>query len=189
MTNTFLHCCFHWRGVLAAFCAAAVLVLGGCNVRKQGEGKNEKVDINTPIGSLHVNKQPDPKEIGLPVYPGAKLASDHNDEGANVNIESSMFGVRVVAMKYTTDNSPDKVLDFYRKELKSYGEVSECQGEFAVKGSKEGSQSAHCIPSHDKTELSAGSPQSRRYVSVKPQVKGCSFELVYVQTRGEREPL
>jgi hypothetical protein len=169
--------------------AAVFLTLAGCNVHKQGEGKNEKVDINTPVGSLHINKQPDPKEIGLPLYPGAQPASDKNDEGANVNIDSSMFGIHVVAMKYTTSDASSSVLDFYRKELKTYGDVRECQGEFSVRTTKEGAQAARCVPSHTKIELAAGTEDRQRFVSVKPLATGCSFELVYVQTRGEREPL
>ncbi len=181
--------CTSPRLIAVLLFAAVLLRLAGCNVHKQGEGKNEKVDINTPIGSLHINKQPDPKEIGLPLYPGATPASEKSDEGANVNIDSSMFGVHVVAMKYASNDDPAKVLDFYRKQLKTYGEVEECDGDFAVTAQKNGAQSARCTHNHGKTELAAGTDDRRRFVSVKPQAKGCSFELVYVQTRGEREPL
>jgi hypothetical protein len=175
--------------VAGLFAALSLLTFLGCNIRKQGEGKAEKVDINTPIGSLHVSKQPDPKDVGLPIYPGAERVMDKNDEGANVSIESSMFGLRVVALKYKTGDGSDKVLDFYRKELKTFGDVGECQGDFAVTATKAGAQSSRCVPSKDKTELAAGTPERRHYVSVKPLAKGCQFELVYVQTRGERESL
>ena len=47
----------------------------------------------------------------LPVYPGARLKqddSDGNDKSANVNISSFGFGLKVVALEYQSDDSPDK---------------------------------------------------------------------------------
>jgi hypothetical protein len=166
-----------------------LLTIAGCNVHKQGEGKNEKVDINTPVGSFHVSKRPDPKDVGVPIYPGAQQITTSNDGSASVNLDSSMFGLHVVALKYKTKDGPTKVLEFYRKELKGFGDVSECNGDFAVTASKSGAQSSRCVPKGDKTELQAGTSERRHFVSVKATETGCEFELVYIQTRGEREPL
>ena len=63
-----------------------MLALPGCsvNVKKDSEGKEKKVDIETPMGGLHVTKDADVRDIGLPVYPGArrKEHSDDNNETA-----------------------------------------------------------------------------------------------------------
>ena len=56
--------------VLLAMAVVGAL-LCGCKVQKQGEGANKKVDIETPVGSLHVNTDVDPRDTGLAVYPGA----------------------------------------------------------------------------------------------------------------------
>ena len=67
----------------------------GCsvNVKKDGEGQEKKVDIETPMGALHVSKDADVRDIGLPVYPGARRKEhgdgDH-DNNAHVNISSGL---------------------------------------------------------------------------------------------------
>ncbi len=101
---------------------AVVIALGGCTVsthESKGESgkKNEDVDIRTPVGSLTVHSgDVDAKDTGLSVYPGARVTTGHkdNDSSANVNINTSFFGVKVVAVKFASDDSPDKILAFYR---------------------------------------------------------------------------
>ena len=50
-----------------AFTVGAVMVLSGCNVNveRNSEGHDKKVDIETPIGGLHVNKEADVRDAGL----------------------------------------------------------------------------------------------------------------------------
>jgi len=161
-------------------------LLSGCKVNKQGEGANKKVDIETPVGSLHVNTEVDPKDTGLDVYPGAVRAEeDDKKHAANLSLDSSLGGAKIVAIKFRSADAPDKLLDFYRKQLKSYGDVSECHGSVTfVHGS------VHCgSGSSDETSLVAGTEDRHRIVSVKPEGKGSTFALIYVQTRGERTTL
>jgi len=169
---------------------AAVLLAGlcGCKVHKQGEGANKKVDIETPVGSLHVNTQVDPKDTGLEVYPGATRAEDGEDRkhAANLSIDSSVFGAKVVVIKYHSDDPPDKLLDFYRKQLKPYGEVSECHGSVSF---DRGNMRCHETGLRGETNLVAGVEERHHIVSVKPDGKGSNFALVYVQTRGEKGTL
>ena len=107
------------------------MVLPGCNVRvnKDSEGQEKKVDIDTPVGGMHVSKGADVRDTGLPVYPGArkKEKGDNGDESsANVNISSSVFGLKVVAVEYLSDDSPEKLIAYYTDQLKKYGSVLEC---------------------------------------------------------------
>jgi hypothetical protein len=165
--------------------AGALLAgLCGCKIQKTGEGASKKVDIETPIGSLHVNAQVDPKDIGLDVYPGATRATDEDSQhAANVSIESSLFGAKVVAIKYRSSDPPDKVLNFYRKQLKAYGEVTECHGSVTF---VRGNMLCENKGQSEETNLVAGPEDRRRVVSVKPEGKGSRLALIYVQTRGER---
>ena len=105
-------------------------VLGGVHVSKDEHGNDKKVDIESPFGGVHVRTDVDPKDTGIPVYPGARLKpeTEHNQSSANVNISSEFFGVKVVAVAFESDDPPSKVLDFYRDKLKSYGNVLECKG-------------------------------------------------------------
>ena len=167
--------------------ALAGALLCGCKVQKTGEGANKKVDIETPVGSLHVNTQVDPKDTGLAVYPGAiRTEEEEHKHAANVTMDSSLFGMKVVAVKFHSDDPPGKLVDFYRNQLKAYGDVTECHGDAAI---AHGKMSCLHTGSVEKTVLVAGTEERHRAVSVKPDGKGSTFELVYVQTRGEKETL
>jgi hypothetical protein len=173
--------------VVVALAGALLAGLSGCTIQKKGEGANKKVDIDTPVGSLHVNTQVDPKDTGLAVYPGATRAEDEDRKhAANLSIDSSVFGAKVVAIKYRSDDPPDKLLDFYRKQLKSYGDVSECHGSVSF---DRGNMRCHETGSRGETNLVAGVEERHHIVSVKPEGKGSNFALVYVQTRGEKGTL
>jgi len=113
-------------------CVAALLSLGalcGCSVstHENEKGKKHDVDIKSPFGSLSVREgHTDVKDTGLAGYPGARVKKDEDDgrnNNANVNISSPLFGVKVVAVKFESDDAPDKVLSFYRKEMGKYGKV------------------------------------------------------------------
>ena len=87
------------------------------------------MDIETPVGGLHVTKDADVRDIGLPVYPGARRkehSDDNNPNNAHVNISTSLFGIKVVAIEYLSDDPPAKLVAYYKDQLKKYGFVLEC---------------------------------------------------------------
>lgn len=186
-----------WNG-LAAAAAAATLLLGlsACSmtVDKKGEGEKAKnVDIQTPFGGLKVRTDVDPKDIGLPIYAGARRLPDdeHDTSSANVTLGVPGFGMKVIAAKFESDDSSDQVLEFYRKEMKSYGSVTECNGGIDLKGDP-GDQEITCktgVGLRDKVELAVGKGSSHRIVSVEPRTKGCKFALVYLQMRGKESTM
>jgi len=185
---------------------AAFALLAGCSIHEQksADNKDKKVDIKTPFGNLKVNNQVDPKDTGLPVYPGARQVAhnDHDSDAANVNISVGDFSLKVVAVKFESDDSPDKVLSFYRDKVKAYGasgKYLECHGlDIQVNG---GSFSSHDDDNEkelscgkheghgDSTELKAGTPDRQHVVSVKPKGNGSEFALVYVNKSGKRGEL
>jgi len=117
-------------GVLAAFLIlaalavvgvfiAAVYVADNIHVEKTRNAKGETVQVDTPIGSLRVqeDKKLDPKTIGVPVYPNA-VRNDHNHAASvDFSFDSGHKEFTVVAADYTTNDSIDKVKEFYHHEL------------------------------------------------------------------------
>src|SRR5450755_562084 len=100
----------------------ALLALPGCNVnvKKDREGKDNNVDIETPVGGLHVSKDADVRDIGLPVYAGARRkekSDDDNPNSAHINISTSLFGIKVVAVEYLSDDPPEKLVAYYKDQL------------------------------------------------------------------------
>ena len=180
--------------VVAAASLAALLLLPGCsvNVKKEANGQDKQVDINTLVGGVHVSKQADVSDIGLAVYPGARLRekdSDGSDKSANVNISGFGYGLKVVAVEYESDDAPAKILSFYRDQLKKYGNVLEChtsRGNWNVNMGKKGSNELTCEGSGgNNIELKVGKQDDQHIVAVEPQGKGASFSLVYVRTHGK----
>jgi hypothetical protein len=187
--------------LLTLTCVGLVL-LAACsiNVKKKGE-EDKNVDINTPIGGIHVSNDVDVKATGLPVYPGsrpAKKENDNDEKSANVNISSPLFGLKVVAQEFETDAPPDKLVSFYTGELKKYGKVLECHGSWNdkdvnVRVHKDGKGSKELSCDTDKNgdtiELKVGSEDNQHLVSIKPQGKGSHFALVLVQVHSKDETI
>ena len=194
----------------ASFAAAlvAVLLLSACgiSVNKDAHGDSKKVDIATPFGSLHVNNDIDLKALGIPLYPGARQRHDErNDHSASVNIDSSLFGLRVVAAEFESDDPEGKVLDFYRNALKSYGNVLECHGSDRGQNAHPGeSKQLTCndddnerkgrvnismLKDHDGTELKVGTTDRQHIVAVRTEGGKTRFGLVYLQTRGGHDSI
>jgi hypothetical protein len=176
--------------------AAASLLVGGCtvNVKKQANGQDKQVDINTLLGGIHVSKDADIADIGLEVYPGARLREkdkdkDGSDKSANVRISGFGYGLKVVALEYESDDPPANILAFYKDRLKKYGNVLEChtsKGNWNVNTQRHGSNELTCEGSGGSDiELKVGKQNDQHIVSVKTEGKGSTFSLVYVRTHGK----
>ena len=188
------------RRSLGVIVIVAMAMLAGCSIHeeKSGDEKAKKVEIKTPFGDLKVNNKVNVADTGLPVYPGARQVAenDHDSNSANVNIAVGSFALKVVAVKFESDESPEKVLNFYRDKVKEYGgsgKYLECHGlDIQVNSGfssndddneKElscGKGSGH----GESTELKAGTPNRQHIVSVKPHGSGSEFALVYVNKSG-----
>ena len=184
-----------------ALAVIALVLLPACsiNVKKNEDGEDKKVDIETPVGGIHVSKDADVRDVGLAVYPGARKKqkdSSGDEKSANVNISGPGFGVKVVAVEYLSDDSPDKLIAYYRDQLKKYGSVLECHtskhgGDVEVNkmSHQDRKESRKLTCDNDDSgktvELKVGTEDNQHIVAVEPQGKGSNFALVYVQTHGK----
>jgi len=185
------------RGMSLMAATLAGVLLSGCsvNVKKESNGQDKRVDISTPMGGIHVSKDADVADTGLSVYPGARLKpedSGHNDKSANVSISGFGYGLRVVALEYDSDDAPEKIIAFYRDQLKKYGHVLECHtsGHFNMNMKySDHSSDSHALTcdmdSGKNVELKAGSDENQHIVAVESEGKGSTFSLVYVRTHGK----
>lgn len=172
-----------------------VLLLAGCsmNVQEEKGEKTKSVEITTPVGELKVREDKfDIAQVGLAPYPGAREAESDQDnpDRATVSIATSLFGLKVVAGSFETDDEPQQVLEFYRKELAKHGKVTECRGNIDF---RDDDDEVICKPERgkdrDQIELVAGSKSKFRVVGVQPKGKGTKFGVALVQLRGERETM
>jgi hypothetical protein len=181
------------QGTSQAILAGIFCLVGftGCSVTShdKGDGKKDDVDIRTPFGSLSVKEgNNDVKDTGMTLYPGAHPVKDSDEDkhSANVNISSSIFGLKVVVLKFASDDPSDKILAFYRKDMGKYGKVLDCTGGFNMNFHHhdknadvtcEGDGSDH----EYKEELKVGTENNQRIAAVKTRGSGSEFTLVYVR--------
>lgn len=173
----------------------AVAMACSINVKKEADGQDKQVDINTPLGGIHVSKAASAEDVGLPVYPGARPKpkdSSNNDKSANVNISGFGYGVKVVALQYESDDAPSKLITFYKNQLKKYGSVLECHTSHMdfdadIDNSANRSQELTCTGDKgNNTELKVGTKENQHIVAVESEGKGATtFSLVYVRTHGK----
>lgn len=183
---------------LAGAMLAASFVLSACsvNVKKERNGEEKQVDIKTLAGGIHVSNDADVVDTGLTVYPGARVKpknSSHDSKSANVNISGFGYSVKVVALEYESDDTPARILAFYKDQLKKYGNVLECHTtglnldmKMGSHGSKSESNELTCEGDHGSNiELKVGKRNDQHIVAVQPDGKGSSFSLVYIRTHGK----
>jgi hypothetical protein len=181
---------------------ASLALLPACsvNVKDHGEDGASKVDVNTPVGGIHVDEKADARDTGLPVYPGARpkpKTDDGEKKSANVNISTFGFALRVVALEYESDDPPAKVIAYYQDQLKKYGNVLQCHSNHAkidddvpFIGGKKGyvvSDKLKCDDddSSKTVELKAGTGENQHIVSVDPEGKGSDFAIVWLRVHGK----
>jgi hypothetical protein len=187
--------------VILGALAASLLSVAGCHVQvdkdKNGEDKNVKVD--TPLGGLHVRAdQTTAADLGLPEYPGATIAPDHQgDKSADVHLGFGHFQLRVKVVTYQTPDDQKKVLAFYKNALGRYGDVIECDGDHPVGSPSVTSEGLSCREdnhvhvnmdgqyhgSDDDNGLSlrAGSKHHQHILAFKSVSQGAKFSLVDLQ--------
>jgi hypothetical protein len=162
----------------------------------QAQEADKHLDIQSSVANLHVGNDGDARETGLPLYPGARLKHDEeNKNSANLGLFSSAFGIKLVVANYDSDDSPAKVVAFYRDKLKKYGKVLECRSSgdpgdvHGDDGDRDESDSKELKCDGDNSgkniELKAGTENNQRIVAIKPETNGSSFALVYFHVRGK----
>ena len=184
-----------YKSALTGVAAAFLLCACSVNVKKNGEGEDKNVDIKTPFAEIHVDKGADVRDTGLPVYTGARIKpnTENDDKNANVNISGFGYGVRVVAVQYESDDSPSKLVAYYKDQLKKYGTVLECHTQGHQYSYDKGGNSEELKCEGDtqgKTiELKAGKKSNQHIVAIDPKDKGTNFSLVYVHLTGKDDTI
>ena len=135
------------------------------------------------------SKQATSKEVGLPVYTGAKPHKDEKEDSPSVQmgIWGRSFGFKLAVMKLESNEAPEKIAEFYKKALAKYGTVLNCS-EPSQKPSAKNSNKLEC--GDDKPEkggllFKAGTKEKQHLVAIQANGQGSLFQLVYVEARGD----
>jgi len=139
------------------------------------------------------SKQATSKEVGLPVYPGSKAHKDERDDSPSIQMGlwGSTFGFKLAVMKMESNDTPDKIAEFYRKALSKYGTVLDCSDPSRQAADKDKAGSANRLEcDDDKPEkgglvFKAGTKAKQHIVAIQPNGQGSLFQLVYVEAHGD----
>lgn len=171
------------KGKHVARTLALALLLFGVGACSAGEsGGSSGIEA-----SLKVSGEATARDVGLPSYPGAKPYQEPGDSssGANIGVSTSVFGLKVAAVKLESDDRPEQVASFYHKALSKYGSVLDC-GEASASGKSTGSDGLKCEPTDTDGHshvYKVGTEKNQRIVAIKPHGKGTRFDLVHVDVR------
>jgi len=172
------------------------VLAAGCSIQvdKSKNGKDKNVKIDTPLGGLHVRADDtSAADIGLPAYPGARVAPDKDgDKSADVHLGFGEWQLRVKVVTYDTSDPQDKVVAFYQKALGRYGDVIRCEGGQPVGTptvTREGltcsddNSKAHVhVGENNSLSLKAGSKRHQHIFGIeKSSGSGTRFSLVELQ--------
>jgi hypothetical protein len=162
---------------------------------QDSDSKDKPLDVRSSIGDLHVGKDATAEKAGLPLYPGARHKHEDNDP-LNFGILTESFGIQLIVAKYETDDSPEKVIAYYRDRMKKYGKVLACDNQDDNSGShinlddeKEIATPLKCEGNNTGPvrELKVGTQGNAHFVAIDPNdnSKGTTFAIVYLRRRGK----
>jgi len=189
------------KSAIVVSVASAALLFAACRITEHNKGetgKAESVEIKSPFGSLKVNTDVNAKDTGFNVYPGSRPhreSGNDKENSANVNIDSSLFGLKVVVASFESDDPPQKVYDFYKPQMNHFGATLTCKGTGSdgfgnYQGSADDFKCEHgeatdvmAAIAAGGVELKAGNRNDQHIVALKSSGKGTQYAVVHVQVR------
>jgi hypothetical protein len=169
---------------LAVMVLVALDVMTGAALARQSSGDD---DFHA---GLHISDKATATQTGLPYYPGSirRRDADSDSPGISFGMSFGSFGIKVIAIKYSSSDSSDKVLEFYRAALAQYGPVLDCSKTAPTRKETKGEDPVTCDEDdvkHAQVTLKVGRDDNQRAVSVKQVGSGTYFELVRVRVKGD----
>ncbi|HEV2178014.1 MAG TPA: hypothetical protein VGW33_12580 [Terriglobia bacterium] len=166
------------------------IITRGIHVQVNDRGGDKKqVSIKTPFGGIEVNKNEDISEasLGLPMYPGAHRMKDEDSASVSLGLPGENK-LRIVAGKFESPDSFDKVKSFYQERLTAE------DGTFTAESNPsffEGDEWTHGRGHRDLGNYTGKSSEGKtvfeirrsdfeRVVALKPEGAGTRIELVRI---------
>jgi hypothetical protein len=132
-------------------------------------------------------------DIGLPLYPGATLWRERNDDGpgASINLWGGVFGLQLHVLKLRSADSVDTVAAYYRDAMAQQGRVVDCGPGAAPEPAAPASGDAKLLRcGKDRAKpgsqlYKVGLPGGVRMVAIEPYEGGSKVQLLRLMLRGD----
>jgi len=139
---------------------------------------------------IYFDAEPSAKDVGLPIYPGARphRDKDENQSSVKFGLWGGSFAFKLAVVKLESSDSPQKVAAFYKKALAKYGTVLDCGASSSEARDKNQSQPSNQItcetdkPGPGEMTMKAGTKEKQHIVGIQPSGAGSILELVYVES-------
>jgi len=171
----------------ALFAALSFAVISLLAAPSPARAQNEKGAGITIAGDA------DAKDIGLPLYPGSHRYKDKDSDSPGVNFDlwGSGSGFKLAVLKLQSDDSLDKIADYYKKHLSKFGKVLDCShpspNDSANKDKDKDDKSNVLTCGDDKPDsggqlFKAGTKADQHLVSIQPNPngQGTRIDLVHL---------
>jgi hypothetical protein len=184
------------KGVLALRTTFALVVTGGmlcfafCLAAQERRDKESGSGKGSEGAGIYFDAEPSAKDVGLPIYPGARPHRDKDDNQSSVKfgLWGGSFAFKLAVVKLESSDSPQKVAAFYKKALAKYGTVLDCGASSSETRDKNQSHSSNQItcetdkPGPGEMTMKAGTKEKQHIVGIQPSGAGSTVELVYVES-------
>ena len=170
--------------VSGAFCFALPLAAQERPDKEAAGGKRNKG------AGIYFNAEAGAKDVGLPVYPGARPQKEKEDDSQSVNMGlwGGSFAFKLAVVKLESNDPPQKIAAFYKKALATYGTVLDCVADSSKASRKDESESSKKLTCEDDKPkpgemlFKAGTKEKQHIVGIEQNGAGSLFQLVYVQS-------
>jgi hypothetical protein len=127
----------------------------------------------------------DAKDICLPLYPGSRrhVDKDSDSPGVNMGLWGGGSGFKLAVLKMESDDSMDKIADYYKKKLAKYGKVLDCSHPTGADNSDKSDKQLTCEddkPDKGGLLFKSGTKADQHIVAIQPGAKGSLYQLVHV---------
>src|ERR1700723_1311693 len=175
----------------AALCLMVLIATLPLAAQDQKDSNAQQSSSDNDSIGFNLGKNASAKDVGLPIYPGARRHKDDSNDssGLNMGLWGGATGFKLFVLKMETTDAPEKVATFYRKALAKYGTVLDCSSASSVTSSTEGKSSKKLAcedekPKPNEISLKAGTKEKQHAVGIEPNGTGATFHLVYIETKG-----
>ena len=175
---------------------AGMLLLAGPVSAQDHASKKDKAASKSIGFTLSADAKE--KDLGLPIYPGAKEYKEdaNSDAGLQMALSGGSFGFKLVVLKLESSDSPEKIAAFYRKAMAKYGTVLDCSkasGNADKTDSDKSDKKSNTLTCEDDHAekggyaYKVGTKQKQHVVAVEPNGKSTLISLVYVESPDDKE--
>jgi hypothetical protein len=164
------------------------LLLIGCSFLSIGSpAMSQEKSSDSSVGfGFNASKDASAKDVGLPFYPGAKLApkDSEGDPTAQISLWGGSSGFKLVILRLESGDSLEKVASFYRSALAKYGKVLDCTGASSKRQEQHGKKSRELMcddqPDESGMVLKAGTKDRQHIVGIEQKEGRTKVVLIYL---------